>query len=79
MSRKSSAALRPSLVILSMLSSRGSTRPFLMSSVRATRFSTKRFNSGLAGALRVTGLPSSSFGTGSLSISAVRTSATCRN
>ena len=77
--RRSKAAFLPSEVILSMLSSLGSTRLVFNRSARAASSCTNAFNSGVAGALRMAGFSPSSFGRGRSSIAAVCTSATWRN
>ena len=58
----SSAAFRPSPVILSMLSTAGSTRSFFNRSARSVRVRMNAFSSGLAGAAAIAGLPFSELG-----------------
>jgi hypothetical protein len=65
------AALRPSLVILSMLSIAGIDLCRFSFSARAASDATNIFSAGVAGARTMRGLPPSSSGTGSLSMSAV--------
>ena len=77
--RMSSAAFRPSPVILSMLSTDGSTFSRLSFSARTASEATNAFNSGVVGARTMRALPPSSAGIGSLSMSAVCTSAIDRN
>ena len=73
MRRWSNASLRPSVVILSMLSSDGSTSRFLTLSARSDRDSNISFCSSLAGS---TMFSYSASGTGSRNMSAVCMSAT---
>ena len=77
--RASRASFRPSVVMARALSSRGSTFVLRMRSYRATSSSCSRCCSSDIGQASVIGLPPTSFGRGKFSISAVCTSANCRN
>src|SRR5205085_7319939 len=70
--RTSSAALRPSDVTASMLSSVGSTLPLLIASTRATNERTSALRVGEPGTLIGMGLPPISFGVGSPNCSRLR-------
>ncbi len=72
----SNAALRPSLVTASMLSSLGETLPLRMASARSTSVATNAFRAAVGFAVTVSRWKR---GTGSFNMSAVRMSATSRN